>query len=186
MGLYGLGFLYVSQNIADRLKPAYLSGQGVTPTSLYVSADTSPNIKPGAGRFEVGNPNHIGCVAAAVSIAQLLTLGAECIEQHVLDLSRMLSDGLKARQLPVLDPPANGRTHIVAIGGALEPSIDTTTDAGLLSLYNYLAERRVHMSIRRGVLRFSVHGYTSHDDVANTLDLVSEWHRSSSLAARAP
>lgn len=179
LGLYGMGFLFVREAVAERLRPAYLSGQGIHHDVLASATDGTPRLKSGAGRFEVGNPNHVGCVAAAVSIAQLQALGMDRVERHALELARMLSDGLKERGLPVLETPAeHGRTNIVAIGSALEAAIDSTSDAGLRSLYNHLSVRRVRLSIRRGVLRLSTHAYTSRDDIAQTLALVSEWQRS--------
>lgn len=177
LGLYGMGFLFVRQDTAEGLKPLYLSGQGVSRGSIDGSAGAV--LKPGAGRFDVGNPNHVGCVAAAESMAQLQALGPNRIEQHSIDLARMLSDGFKERGLPVLDPPNTfGRTNIVAVGGGIEPGIDTTSDPILVSLHRYLSERRVRLSIRKGILRFSTHAYTCQDDILQTLAFVSEWQRS--------
>jgi cysteine desulfurase/selenocysteine lyase len=181
LGLYGMGFLFVRESTAESLRPAYLSGQGIHHDVL----DGTPRLKSGAGRFEVGNPNHVGCVAAAVSIAQLQALGMDRVERHARELARMLSDGLKERGLPVLEAPTDrDRTNIVAIGSALEAAIDRTSDAGLRSLYNHLSVRRVRLSIRRGVLRLSTHAYTSRVDIAQTLALVSEWQRAQTGAGR--
>ena len=83
LGLYGLGFLFVREALAERLRPAYLSGAGLDRGTLD-GPRTLLSLKRGAGRFEVGNHNYVGCVAAAASIEQLQALGTERIERHAL------------------------------------------------------------------------------------------------------
>ena len=177
LGLYGMGFLFVRSDAAERLHPAYLSGQGVD-RAATPGADRPVSLKAAAGRFEVGNPNHVGCVAAATSIAQLQAVGTERIEAHAVNLASTLSDGLKEIGLPVLQAPSEqARAHIVAVGSGLEPSLDTTSNEMLRSLHAYLTRHRVRLSVRRGVLRFSVHGYNTHHDIAQTLELARAWRR---------
>jgi selenocysteine lyase/cysteine desulfurase len=43
------------------------------------------------------------------------------------------------------------------------------------SLYDYLVERNVKLSIRRGVLRFSLHLYNTSSDVERVIGLAKEW-----------
>ena len=50
-------------------------------------------------------------------------------------------------------------------------------DERLNRLYNHLAENRVKLSIRRGVLRFSLHVYNNLEDVERVLDLARGWLR---------
>ena len=178
LGLYGLGFLFVRQSVAERLRPAYLSGAGVNRNAIIAPVEPVA-LKSGAGRFEVGNLNHLGCVAAAVSIGQLQTVGMAQIEKHACDLAHMLSDGLKGLGLPVLEPRKDsGRTNIVAVGSGLEADLDGTSDRRLIDLYDFLKRQKTDLSIRRGILRFSTHGYTDRDDIAQTLALASEWQKS--------
>ena len=46
-----------------------------------------------------------------------------------------------------------------------------TDDARFNDLYKFLEEQRVRLSIRRGVLRFSLHLYNNMDDVARVHEL---------------
>jgi selenocysteine lyase/cysteine desulfurase len=43
------------------------------------------------------------------------------------------------------------------------------------SLYDHLAVNDVRLSIRRGVLRFSLHLYNTAADVERVLGLASDW-----------
>jgi selenocysteine lyase/cysteine desulfurase len=45
-------------------------------------------------------------------------------------------------------------------------------------LYAHLVENRVRLSIRRGMLRFSLHVYNSMDDVERVLDLTRTFLKS--------
>lgn len=173
LGLYGMGFLFVRSGVAGALRPAYLSGAGVVRDA---ESDTPLPLKPGAGRFDLGNPNHVGCVAAAASIEQLQRLGIPNIERHAVGMARMLADGLRGLGLPVFTPPRDDlRTNIVCVGTSLEASLDSTSDPRLNSLYAHLSRHHVNLSVRRGVLRFSTHAYTGRDDIAQTLELASDW-----------
>jgi cysteine desulfurase/selenocysteine lyase len=130
----------------------------------------------GARRFDVGNYNYIACVAAAASIGQLLEIGTPAIERHVLALSHRLARGLIALGLPVYGgQPGAHLAHIVTIGAGLDAQHDATDDPMLRELYAFLVAGRVKLSIRRGMLRLSLHAYNNEDDVARTLSLVEAW-----------
>ena len=52
---------------------------------------------------------------------------------------------------------------------------DSTGDARMQALHDHLAEHRVKLSIRRGVLRLSLHLYNTERDVDRVLELAAEW-----------
>jgi selenocysteine lyase/cysteine desulfurase len=177
LGLYGMGFLFVREGLSDKLRPAYLSGAGIDRSVLGTGRGPIP-LKNDAGRFDLGNPNHVGCVAAATSIEQLQRIGIENIEQHARELAGMLSDGLKALDLPVMTPVDPGlATNIVTVGARLEPALDSTSDRLLNDLSAHLSKYHVDFSIRRGVLRFSTHAYNDRNDIEQTTEVVARWRR---------
>jgi cysteine desulfurase/selenocysteine lyase len=49
---------------------------------------------------------------------------------------------------------------------------DSTENPRFAALYRYLTENRVRLSIRRGILRFSLHIHNTLRDVERVLDLV--------------
>lgn len=187
LALYGMGFLYVRREWAEKMRPLYLSRFGIDGrTHEAASVSGEYQLSPGARRFDVGNYNYIGCVAAAASIQQLLKVGAEPIERHVLKLSRSMADGLMNLGLPVQVCDDKHRSHIVSVGHHLVDIHDATPDEQLQSLFVFLTENRVKLSIRRGVLRLSFHLYNNYDDVDRTLQLVRTWQaRSSKFGNRA-
>jgi cysteine desulfurase / selenocysteine lyase len=178
LGLYGMGFLFVRRHWAERMRPAYLSRFGVDLGGLHEAAgsDGAYRLDAGAHRFDVGNYNYVGCVAAATSIAQLLEIGSPAIERHVLRLSRRLARGLLELDLPVYGgEPGPALAHIVCIGNVLSEQHDSTSHASLQDLYAFLTAHGVKLSIRRGILRFSFHVYNDESDVERTLGLAKAW-----------
>lgn len=185
LGLYGMGFLYVRDEFADTLRPAYLSRFGVDIDSQHeASGATDYHLRRGAGRFDVGNYNYIGCVAAHASLEQLLAIGTKAIEARTLQLAGLLTRRLHDLSLPVMQTEnANRRSHIVTVGSQLEDRHDATTDASLAFLNRILAERRIKLSIRRGLLRFSFHAYNNEVDVDATINAIASWQKGATARA---
>lgn len=185
LGLYGMGFLFMRRSWAERVRPAYLSRMGVDLGEAHEAAMGGHEFRlmPGARRFDVGNYNYIGCVAARASLEQLLSIGTPAIERHVVGAAHQLARGLLELELPVFGgSPGHHLAHIVTVGGGLDAQHDATDNPMLRDLYDFLTAGRVKLSIRRGVLRFSLHAYNDLDDVTRTLDLVKAWRQSRGMA----
>lgn len=177
--LYGLGFLYVRRYWAERLVPTYLARFGLDLGEAHeadYSAEAAERFAPAARRFEVGNPNFPGLVAAEVALSDILAVGTRVIEEHVLGLAGLLIEGIRDAGIPVVNANIVGRSHIVSVGGA------TGFDAD--SLHDWLRERRVHASVRRGTMRFSLHGYNDQSDIARIVSLCAEWRRAADAPPR--
>jgi selenocysteine lyase/cysteine desulfurase len=131
---------------------------------------------PGARRFEVGNYNFLGAAAVEPSLDIISRLTTRAIEDHVLRLSEQLIDELRALGLPVFSArPGAHRAHIVAIGNAIGSQHDATDDASLQSLYKALTDNGVVLTVRRGILRLSLHLYNNQDDVERVIDIARSW-----------
>ena len=53
-------------------------------------------------------------------------------------------------------------------------------------LYQFLNEHHARLSVRRGVLRFSLHVYTTRSNVERVCELMQHWLRDCSSAASRP
>jgi len=131
---------------------------------------------PGARRFEVGNYNYMGAAAVDPGLEIINQVTTPAIEQHVLRLSERMIRGLQDIGLPVFAPePGPHRGHIVAIGNAIGAQHDSTDDPMMQSLYKTLSENGVRLTIRRGILRVSIHLYNTEEDVDRLLDIARMW-----------
>ncbi|CAN5459988.1 aminotransferase class V-fold PLP-dependent enzyme [soil metagenome] len=177
LGLYGFGFLYVSPKWIERLEPAYLSRSSVQQKVDDHSAmgNFDYEFQPDSRRFEVGSYNLAGAYAADASIALLLELGTPAIEARVLTLSRRLNEGLRHLGLDVAVPFDGPRqSHIVTVGMLDAGGHGFTSDALMQPIYDHLTANGVMLTIRRGQLRFGLHGYNTEHDVDTALAVTGE------------
>lgn len=93
-------------------------------------------------------------------------------------MATRLADGFDELGLAVFGRDSKAQSHIIAVGNALSDHHDTTDDRRILELYSYLLSRGVKLTIRRGLLRFSLHAYNSEDDVDQVVEVVRRWQRS--------
>jgi selenocysteine lyase/cysteine desulfurase len=178
LALYGMGFLYVRERWAERIAPPFLSRFSVDLGTAHEATGGSSNyaLMPGAQRFEVGNYNFLGATAVEPGLSILAKVSTPAIEKHVTDLSRRMIDGLRQIGLPVFAAePGPHRGHIVAIGDAIGDQHDSTDNPAMQSLYDALAAEGIRLTIRRGILRVSMHLYNNADDVDSLLDVARRW-----------
>jgi cysteine desulfurase / selenocysteine lyase len=173
LGLYGMGFLYVRREWADKMQPAYLARFGVDLGDAHEAAmgDMSFKLAAGARRFDLGNYNFAATAAVNASMQQLLAIGTQRIEQHVTGLSRALAQGYFDMGVPVAGgKPGPHLGGIVTIGN-MSTDHYGTGDERFNGLYQHLGDNQVKLSIRRGLLRFSLHAYNNMHDVERVLAL---------------
>ncbi|MCC7484433.1 MAG: aminotransferase class V-fold PLP-dependent enzyme [Burkholderiales bacterium] len=179
LGLYGMGFLYCRREWAERLKPAYLARFGVdlgaADSHEASMGDEEYRLMPGARRFDLGNYNYSAAAAAETSMSEIMRLGTSNIEAYVCGLARALAQGFLDLGLPVSGgAPGPHLAHIVTVGKMSDNHYGTGEDL-YNRLYAHLEANRVKLSIRRGMLRFSLHLYNNADDVARVLELTREF-----------
>jgi selenocysteine lyase/cysteine desulfurase len=173
LALYGMGFLYVRKAWAERLHPAYLARFGVDLGDAHEASLGGYDFKLAAGarRFDLGNYNFLATAAVDASMKQLLAWDTRRIEPYVQGLTHALARGFIDLGLPVAGgEPGPHLTKIVTVG-AMSTDHYGTGEERFNRLYEHLVENRVRLSIRRGMLRFSMHVYNNMDDVQQVLDL---------------
>jgi cysteine desulfurase / selenocysteine lyase len=180
LALYGLGFLYCRREWAERLQPAYLARFGVDLGDAHEASIGGYDFQLAAGarRFDLGNFNFLATTAVDASMQQLLAWGSQNIERHVVTLSHALARGFLDLGLPVAGgEPGPHLVQIVTVGHMSADQYATGDDL-YNRLYAHLADNRVKLSIRRGMLRFSLHVYNSMEDVERVLDVTRTFLKS--------
>jgi len=182
LGLYGFGFLYCRKHWAERLTPVYLARFGVDlGEDAHEAAKGTFQYKlmPGALRFDLGNYNYPGAVAANASLAILAEVGTPAIDAHVTTLSHRLVAGLLDLGLPVAGgAPGSHLGSIVSVGSFGEGGHDSTDDPETASLYQHLTKNDVTLTIRQGMLRMAFHLYNTENDVDHVIELAQQWSKS--------
>ena len=182
LGLYGMGYLYVRREWAERMQPAYLARFGVDlgAADAHESdiGDHAYSLMPGARRFDLGNYNYVGVAAADAALKFLLELDTRNIEPYVVRTAHALANGLRDLGFPVCGgAPGPHLAHIVCVGAYGSGGDKASSDERMNRFYQHLQENRVKLSIRRGVLRLSLHLYNTERDVDRVLELAAEWSR---------
>ena len=128
-------------------------------------------LMPAARRFDLGNYNYVGAAAVDAAMTEILAHGTQQVERYVTQLGHALAQGFLDLGLPVSGgKPGPHLAHIVTVG-TMDDNHYGSNDDKFNRLYAWLGENRVKLSIRRGVLRFSLHLYNNMDDVARVHDL---------------
>jgi len=173
LGLYGMGFVYCRREWAEKMRPAYLARFGVDLGEAHEASMGTAEFKlmPAARRFDLGNYNYVGAAAVDAAMTEILAHGTREVERYVTQLGHALAQGFLDLGLPVSGgKPGPHLAHIVTVG-TMDDNHYGSNDDKFNRLYAWLGENRVKLSIRRGVLRFSLHLYNSMDDVARVHDL---------------
>ena len=98
------------------------------------------------------------------------------VERHVLSLAERMIAGLQRIGLPVFAAePGPHRAHMVAIGDAIGNQHDSTDNPAMQSLYESLATDGIRTTIRRGIIRVSLHFYNTEADVDRLLAAAQKW-----------
>jgi selenocysteine lyase/cysteine desulfurase len=125
---------------------------------------------PGAARLEYGSSTQLLRVAFADAMRYLQDVGLERIFEHSQRLGDRLITGLEGLGARVVTPRApEQRAGIVS---AAFPGVDSKV------LLDRLAQRRVSVLERMGMLRFAPHLFNSGHDIELALQAVAESLRS--------
>jgi len=177
LSCYGSGFLYCSSDFAEELRPATLARFSVADeedSHETTLTDQEFNYAPAARRFDGGNYNYLGITGVRSSLKLLSDIGTLIIEKHVRELSFRLANGLLEIGLPVCGgTPGSHLGHIIAVGISGGGRHYTAEDPAMNSLHDRLVKNGVHLSIRKGVLRFSLHGYNNEDDIDQIIEIAA-------------
>ena len=185
---FGTGFLYCRRGVAEALKPAALGRHGVVFDASQASETSLPDAgipyAPGARRFDLGNYNYFGAVAADAALAMLEAFGPAAIEERCLELSQRLARGLHESGLPLTSgSPTPEISHIVTVGTLGRQGERKVSDSALDALRMRLTAAGVVFSVRRAVLRFSCFIHNNEADVDQALKVVRQWRRDFPRAA---
>ena len=160
LGLPGVGFLYVRDEVAARMQPRLIHSNATVDYLHWLAYDLTP--EAGAARFQAGTPNVAGIIGLGPSLALLEELGVAHIDAHTTDLSRYALQQLTALGLEVITP-ADALGPIVTFRSPVDA---TATEA----IVQQLAAERVivtkHLDAAGAAyVRLSVHAYNVREEI---------------------
>jgi cysteine desulfurase/selenocysteine lyase len=161
LGPEGIGILYVSDRVLERLRPVRVGWRSVR--EIFQWSDFDLTWGEGAKRLEGGSLNVYGIVAFGGSLEILLEAGPERIEPWVLSLAERGARGLKDLGFAIVSSRLPGETS--GIVTAVPPG---GRDAAELA--KRLNEQDVVVAARAGRLRISPHLYNTEGEIDRFLE----------------
>ena len=163
---HGTGFLYLTEELQDRIQQHHLGWLGVDNPWDFSNFDQP--LASTARRYEGGSlvmPSLWGYHAA---LSTLLEFGIDVIQHHVLEITRHLLDGFaQTPGIEVSTPQRDDeRAGIVTI--RLSDDVDATL------IFKKLLERKVHAAVRDGKIRYSPHFYMTLEEMEVTVEATRE------------
>ncbi len=165
MGPMGIGFMYISPRIFDKVAPVFVGWDSVKNPLDFL--DYNFELLPDARRFEYATQNNLGICGLSASLDLLHRIGIAAIEQHLLILGKQLVNSL----------PDYGMKFLGHEDPFYRSGIYSFSSPDAEELFMFLKKHSVICSIRDGALRFSPHFYNNRDDINEVIDLVGKFHR---------
>ncbi|MFQ5410150.1 MAG: aminotransferase class V-fold PLP-dependent enzyme [Anaerolineales bacterium] len=153
LGPPGIGFLYIRRDRLEELSPVLLGGMSVTDYLEWTNYHWE--LRPEAGRYEMGTPNVVGEAGLNAALGMLLDLGIANIDAWVTQLADALMDDLDARGYEILTPRDPARHAHIVTWKVDDPQAS----------FDLLNARKIKTAAREGFLRASLHCYNSFDEV---------------------
>lgn len=169
MGLEGLGFLYVREELQDDVVRPMQFGDRQYENIQYHNFPGSPpgprdvtwEPKPGAARYEIGTLPYIVVASQLQSLKYILDIGVERIQAHATPLVERLLREMPALGYESITPPGQ-KTPLVAF---LAPKPDELTAK--------LKRANVEIKVKWHQTRVSPSVYNNDDDIDALLDALS-------------
>ncbi len=162
MAPQGIGFAFVSEKTQAMLNQAYL---GWTSIRNFFGDFTRYRMDPdeNARRYENGTLNQIGILSLHETLATLLDVGIDQIEDHILDLGDHLIAELHKFGAPIfVDGERSERAGIISV------KVD---DAD--RMFARLSKAKIEVSVREGWIRVSPHFYNTESDILAFVDAIN-------------
>ncbi len=164
LALQGAGFLYVREDLIDRLNVASPGWRSVA--DMWDFHAYEQPWSPHALRFEGGTPNFIGALSLERAVDLFERSGPGRIAAHVLALTDRLHEGLLRAGAEVLTPRGEGiSSGIVTFRMPGRDSIE---------LGRAMQREGVVTTWRAGGIRVAPHGYNSLDEIDTALDVIAD------------
>ena len=172
MAPHGSAFLYLTEELQSRIEQANLGWLSVeTPWDFH---NFTQPLASSARRYECGSLNTPGLWGLHASLMTLLEFDPAATEAHLLAITGTLMSELRLiPEVRIISPAATReRAGIVTV------EADATFDLKLL--LKRMAERRITIALRRGLLRFSPHFYNSPEDMVTAAGALRDCLRAGS------
>ncbi len=154
---HGVGVLYVSDRILDKVEPIYVAraGMGMAAQIEYKNIEYKLDQADSARKYEIGNYNYLAITAFNEAVKFLLDIGMENVEERILYLYDCLVDKLEDTDVEIISPKT----------GPFRSAILCFKPSKPREMHNYLMKNNVINTLRRDMIRISLGLYNNEEDI---------------------
>ena len=164
LSVEGLGGFYISKKAVDRIRPTTMGWGNVVNAENFMDYDFT--IKKDAKKFEEGTPNTMSIHAFGAALELLLEAGIDNIEKRVMNLGDFIIAELNRRNIKIYSS-----TLLEERSG----NISFILSKDISSLYTFMLDNKVKLTVRDGLVRLSPHFYNNEDEVLQVFELLDEY-----------
>lgn len=162
LGIPGIAFLYMKDEIAEQLRPRVTGWFGQE--NPFAFDNHNLIFASGTRRFETGTPPVINAYAATAAFDMLLEIGMDQIDRYLQELSYFSLAYGQEKGLKILSPmntADKGSTTAFYVG-----------DGNIVE--QKMKEEGIIVSARKDVIRIAPHFYNTKDDIAYAIDQLAK------------
>jgi len=156
---HGIGVFYWNRQRRPDIEPANIGWYSVVDDLQFPY-----ELKPTAGRFELGGPNMVSIYGMEPGLGILLATGVEQITQHVLRLGSRLLDGLQGLPLEIITP----------LDPELRAGIVSWLDDNPRGTAAALSARGIEVTGSSGRIRAGIHLYNDASDIDRLIEAMRD------------
>jgi cysteine desulfurase/selenocysteine lyase len=158
MALEGLGFIYLSEELQERINPRYVGWTSVA--SSWNLLDYKLILKKNADRFQNGTMSAIGIVALNASLKFLKSFEYKRIENVILENAEYFINSISEIGInPILK-----NTDRQYLAGIISFKADNSQ-----IIFETLLKENIVGAVREGIVRFSPHFYNTREEIDKTI-----------------
>lgn len=165
LGLHGIAYLYVREELIDELRLAMPGWRSMD--DMWDFHNYEQPYSDAALRFESGTPNFLGALSMAASIDLFERCGTAAIASHVLDVTDRLYEGLLRA----------GASVSTLRGPGISSGIVTFAMPGCdsVDLGRALQRQGIVTTYRATGVRIAPHGYNTNEEIDRLLEAVAQY-----------
>lgn len=163
-GAQGLAFIYLTEELQKKLKPAYVGWLSVE--DAWNILDYKMELKKSANAFQGGTLNSLGIYIFNTSLKMLKDFGYNRIEERVIANTKYLRKQLNGIGIDCLIDEVEEKYF----SGITSFKTDNTE-----ALYKHLEDEKIVCSLREGYIRLSPHFYNTFEDIDRVISAINKF-----------
>ncbi|MFH1852648.1 MAG: aminotransferase class V-fold PLP-dependent enzyme [Candidatus Neomarinimicrobiota bacterium] len=163
MGPQGVGFIYITEELQERIHPPHLGWQSRSDLLNFHAYDQP--LKADASRYEFATPFSLGVWGVNGAFDLLLEAGQPAIENRIIELTDYLVHQLLTRNYRIVSDRCDGVKSGILITSNHNPERNQ-------QIFEYLHKKDIHISLRNGNLRVSPHFYNTEAELDKLVEVV--------------